>query len=154
MEAILSSILSISETRLFHVRREKETGVLRAKPQFHSDWRNPVSKSMISRQSRKNPKHSIGHRAIAQPSHQLQTTKSHNQRGTFSSSVKIRVIRVRKYYPIFVPHSGQNLAPCASVPQLGHLVEASARSIFVPQLGQNFAPAVGVPHLGQLSSAG
>ncbi len=56
--------------------------------------------------------------------------------------------------PIFVPHSGQNLAPFASVPQLGHLVEAGARSIFSPQLGQNFAPTVGVPHLGQLSAVG
>ena len=57
-------------------------------------------------------------------------------------------------YYIFVPHSGQNLAPFASVPQLGHLVEAGARSIFSPQLGQNFAPPVGVPHLGQLSTVG
>ncbi|CAG0944698.1 hypothetical protein ANRL1_01898 [Anaerolineae bacterium] len=55
---------------------------------------------------------------------------------------------------ILVPHSGQNLAPFASAPQLGHLPDAAARSIFVPQLGQNFAPPVAVPHFGQASAAG
>src|SRR5512136_332699 len=51
-----------------------------------------------------------------------------------------------------VPHSGQNLAPLSSAPQLLHT--AGARSILVPQLGQNLAPLVSVPHLGQASAAG
>ena len=44
------------------------------------------------------------------------------------------------HYINLVPHSGQNLAPLVSAPQLGQCVTAGATSIFVPQFGQNFAP--------------
>src|SRR4030066_324117 len=55
-------------------------------------------------------------------------------------------------YPSFVPHSGQNLAPLFSAPQLGQCVGAC--SIFVPQFGQNLAPCVSVPHLGHKAAPG
>src|SRR5574337_1714716 len=57
--------------------------------------------------------------------------------------------------PSLVPQLGQNFAPLASAPQLGHTVEATAgRSSWLPQFGQNLAPCVSAPHLGQVSAAG
>jgi hypothetical protein len=52
----------------------------------------------------------------------------------------------------FVPHSGQNLAPLVSAPQLGQC--AGACSIFAPQFGQNLAPCVSVPHFGHNTAVG